>query len=108
MSGKDFGVKTDVLFRSEGVGEAADCIEFLGNIQCGSAFGALEEHMFNKMCNAPLGGSLVSGARIDPDAGRNRMGRRDLFRNHTNSVTENRFLVQFTPLLQRPPILGSG
>src|SRR5208337_1352132 len=98
MGGKDFGVKTDMLLRGKGIGETADGIEFLGDVESASALCALKEHVFDEMSDPPLKRIFIAGAGVYPDSGGNRMGEWNFFRYYSDPIAEHRFLVQFPPL----------
>jgi len=109
MGGKDFGVKTDMLLRGKGIGETADGIEFLGDVQSASTLCALKKHMFDEMSDPPLKRIFIARAGVYPDSGGNRMGEWNFFRYYPDPIAEDRFLVQIPPLRAiaglKPPLL---
>jgi len=65
---EDLGVEADLFFRGEGIEHATDGIHFAGNVFGRAALGALENHVFQEVSDAVVGGSFAAGTVADPDA----------------------------------------
>ncbi len=69
---EDLDVEADGFFAGEGVEVAADRIHFAGDALRGAGFGALEDHVLDKVRYAVELRDLVTGADAHPDPHRDR------------------------------------
>ena len=65
-------VVTRRLFVGEGVEVSADTVHRFGDLPCRTARGALEEHMFDQVRDAPRSRDSTDGADVGPNADRRR------------------------------------
>src|SRR5207244_6526174 len=69
---QDLGVVAGVFLAREGVQDAADRIDLLGDLRGGAALGALEEQVLEEVRDARLMRLLVAAAVLHPDPHRDR------------------------------------
>jgi len=63
---EDLGVKANLFLGSESVEHAADGIHLAGDIFGGTAFGAFEDHVLEKVREAVFGRDFAAGTIADP------------------------------------------
>ncbi len=61
-------VEADAFLAGEGVQVAADRVDLAGDILCGAAGGAFEDHVLDEVRQPVLFGGLVARAAVDPGA----------------------------------------
>ncbi len=87
----DPGMVAGIFHGRKRIGMAADSIEFLGDLKCGSFAGALKNHVFDKMGKPAFKLGFVPGTHIDPHPHGHRAGVGPFFADNSNTVFKGSF-----------------